>query len=150
MKTVLLSVTILLLIVSCKSKKKTDSSGYNVLIDTGAVIKKVDNPPPTTDNQLSIVGKWVVIDGSFSEEMTTEQMNKIIGKATVEFFADGKVAAISVEDTDNGTYTFDQKLNKLTIHSERDETQQFSIEWKDEMLMMTNEEGSMTLKRFAK
>ncbi len=148
MKILLLPVTVLLLISSCKNKKSVGTPEDNYSGNTNEVIK-TNEKPALIENETSLVGKWIVIDGDFSEEMTKEEREEIVGKASVEFFADGKFAAISPEDNDNdkGTYTFDAKANKLTINSEEDNIQVFSITWIGGNLKMTGKEGSMTLKR---
>ena len=106
--------------LACKNKKNSRTSEDKLSGNTNEVIT-TNIDASIIENEIPIVGKWVVIDADFSEKMTKEEREEIIGKATVEFFADGKFTAISPADNDNdkGTYTVDAKANKLTFKSER-------------------------------
>jgi hypothetical protein len=142
---------LMFLFVACKNKKNAGSIENKPSGNTTEVVK-TNEEPPLFENETSLIGKWVVIDADFSEKMTKEERDAIVGKATVEFFADGKFTTISPEDndTDKGTYSFDAKANKLTIISQEGDIKAFSIIWIDGHLKMTSEEGSMILKRSGK
>lgn len=135
MKKLLLPFLVLLL-VACKSGKKTETVA--------------GKDPVTMEDAKSIIGKWVVTDAKFDEEMTEEEKKEIIGVATMEFMTDGRYEALASGDDEKGTYTFDSKTNKLIISPEGDEKQELSVEWGDGTIKLINKELSMTFKRFGK
>jgi len=138
MKKLLLPL-LLILFVACKNEKKKEAAGKD---------------PAMAENKKSVIGKWVVIDGKFDEEMTEEERKNVIGKNTLEFFPGGKLTGISASETINGTYYLTEKADMIILNfaeeGDTDEIDSLSIDWKDDIITIYDKEGSITLKRIIK
>lgn len=149
MRILLFSLFLFSFLCSFKNGKTSEHSNL-FLADFSHLEKTPLSNNKENDNQLSILGKWVVTDAQLGEEMTKEEREEIIGKATIEFFADGKFEAVSETEVSKGTYSFDLKRNKLTIKTKEGETQVFSVSWTNDVMKLSNKEGWMTVKRIRK
>lgn len=127
---------LLILFIACKNEKKKEVAGKD---------------PVMTENKRSVIGKWVVIDGKFDEEITEEERKNIIGKNTLEFYPGGKLTGRSASDTIYATYSLTEKADMIILNFDEegdpDETDSLSIDWKDDIITISDKEGSMTLKR---
>jgi hypothetical protein len=67
----------------------------------------------------------------------------------MEFTADGKYLGLIHTEKQNGSYKFDADKEKLLISIITNEakTDSFTVKWEKELLTLTNNEGTVKLKR---
>jgi hypothetical protein len=84
-------------------------------------------------------------------DMNEEEKKEIIEHSSLEFTADGKFTATKKDDDPaTGTYTYDEKEKTLVVTNKEtgsNDSQKFTIAWEDDLLLLTNEEGTVKLKR---
>jgi hypothetical protein len=99
----------------------------------------------------SLIGKWKVtgVDKAFiqNQALSADEVKNVIEKATVEFTKDGKVISMQPPDIKLNTYTYDEAQNRLTMVIVDKEAMTFSIKLEKDKLEMSNDNGTMTLKR---
>ncbi len=99
--------------------------------------------------ETTLAGKWKIVEMNISD-MDEEEKNEIMNKALLEFSADGKyIATRSASDIINGSYVYNEKEKTLSVSNNEDDgkAQLFTISWENGLLLMTNEEGTVKLKR---
>jgi hypothetical protein len=82
-------------------------------------------------------------------DLEEEEKKEMIDNIRVEFTPDGKFFGYNKDKKQEGTYTYNKKDKLLTINNaERgDKPEKFTIGWEEELLLMTNEEGTVKLKK---
>jgi hypothetical protein len=119
MKKIIIALLVLVTI-SCKQNKNTPSA--------------------------SLTGKWVLTEIP-GENMNDGELQKEIGKASIEFWADGRYTTIDSEDTMKGTYVFDEKGRHLTIISPNMVTTHLEVVFKKNTIILTGEESKAVFKK---
>lgn len=140
MKKILLPV-ILALTISCHHDKKVSAADKNTSIDASS--SNEETVPGDADNP--ILGKWRVVDATFSD-MSEQERKNVIGKASLEFFRGDRVISDAQGSIDTALYLFDKTSRKLKVTSAND-TQEFTVEWIEGKMKMTNEEGWALLEK---
>jgi hypothetical protein len=141
MKILILSFTAAILLTACDSNKKdketavqTDSTGNKKTGDAGA--------------EASLVGKWKPVEMNL-KGMSEEEKKSMVENIRLEFTASGQYFGINRENKQEGTYTYDPKTKTLDVVNgfNTSEVEHFTIGWEDELLLMTNNEGTVKLRR---
>lgn len=97
---------------------------------------------------MSIAGKWKPVEMNIGD-MNEEQKKEALNNTLIEFSEDGKYTTTTTEKKDNGTYTYNANDKTLVVNpaTEEGRVQRFTIGWDKDDMLMTNEEGSVKLKR---
>ncbi len=148
MKILILSFTAAILLTACDSNKKekndlkdkesseqTDSTGDN----------KTANEVPA---ETSIAGKWKPVEMNL-KGMSEEEKKEMAKDIILEFTATGGYFAVNKGNRQEGTYTYDAKNKTLSIKNNANsmEVENFTIGWDGDLLLMTNDEGTVKLRR---
>lgn len=98
--------------------------------------------------EMTVTGKWKPVEMNI-REMNEAEIKDAIEYTIIEFSDDGKFTANSKENKQNGTYTYNKEDKTLIVIREtaEDHTQKFTIGWDEGDMLMTNEEGTVKLKR---
>ncbi|MCX6319678.1 MAG: hypothetical protein NTW29_20535 [Bacteroidetes bacterium] len=94
----------------------------------------------------ALTGKWIVTELP-AENLKEEELEKEIGKASIEFTADGRYTTIDSEETEKGTYVYDEKTSRLIIIAPGNDTTRVEVVFKGKTLILTGEEGKVVLKK---
>jgi hypothetical protein len=141
MKPILFSLLAFVTMIACKNKNdKPAATG-----DSTAITQKEVEMPPAVK---SVAGKWKPVAINIAN-MPEEEKKEMIANIRIEFTEDGKFIGVNKDNKQEGTYTWNEKENLLTVYnSSRDnKPEKFTIGWEDDLLLMTNEEGTVKLKK---
>ena len=96
----------------------------------------------------TVQGKWKPVTVAL-KNMSENEKHGLLTHLTLEFTANGNFVNTIKEQKITGTYVYDEKTNSLTIdtHDSKESTQEFTISWENNMMVMTNEEGTVKLKK---
>ncbi len=148
MKLLLIPVAILIL-ASCNTKKKTATDSGEPAADTTASTTTVekDQPPVAAETTgSSIVGKWKPVEANM-KDMDEEEKKEFLNDASIEFTAAGKYIALSKEDNETGTYSYDENTKMLTTTSPDGTAEKIKATISNDKLTVYNEDGTMVFKR---
>ncbi len=148
MKLLLIPVAILIL-ASCNNKKKTTTDSGEPAADTSATTTTVekDQPPVAAETTASsIVGKWKPVEANM-KDMDEEEKKEFLNDASIEFTAAGKYIALSKEDNETGTYSYDENTKMLTTTSPDGTAEKIKAVISNDKLTVYNEDGTMVFKR---
>jgi len=144
----LLLVPVAALLLAACNNKKTNPDIDKAPADTATVIE-IDEPVAETVSVASITGKWKPVEIDMTDMDLDEKM-EILEHATIEFTADGKYIALSNEENETGTYTYDEKTKMLTSISSDGTSEVIKAEISNDKLRVTTEDGTMTFKRISR
>lgn len=133
----LIPVLALLALLACNNKSETKTETK----DTAAAEVKADPQVP----DRSLVGKWHPVQVDVAR-MNEDEKKQLIDSATIEFTSDGRIVTQMKSTTRTGTYMFSEQDSKLMTKIE-DKDEKFDIAWENGLLKMTNEEGTVTMRR---
>jgi hypothetical protein len=131
-KFLLLLIGITLSVVSCKDKAE-----------------KVGTEAADVVAGKSVVGKWKPVEVDI-KEMSEDEKNMMKENVTLEFNKDGTYTFRNKERKQEGNYTFDQatkKLKAVPTAPDSERTEEFTINWEGDLMLMVNEEGTVKLKK---
>jgi hypothetical protein len=94
----------------------------------------------------SLIGKWKPVEMNF-QSMREDEKKELIENTIIEFAADGKFIANRNQEKREGTYTYDEKNQKLTTIMKEGKTEQFTISWEGDKLVITSPEGVVKMNR---
>ena len=144
MRTLLIPFAALTIFVSCAGDKK-DQPGKDSLPPKDSAVNKTDL---SEKEESSLVGRWKPVDMNLkgiSEEDKKDMTTNII----LEFTREGKYTGYNKESKQEGTYSYDPATKKLSVTSNSSSVNMeiFTIGWETDLLLMTNDEGTVKLKR---
>ncbi len=146
---VLLIPSALLLLSACSNNKKNEKGKEGMPPDTTTAAVRDEVSDPFTDvAERSITGSWRPVAMNI-QDMAEEEKKEMIANIRLEFTGDGKFAGFNKEKKQEGTYTYSAKDQLLTIlnTARGDKPEKFSIGWEDDLLLMTNKDGTVKLKK---
>lgn len=108
------------------------------------IVVGCNNNKTASRNQLA--GKWVVHELP-DTEMDKEELDEIIGKATIEFTADGKYTTTDSEETESGQYLYDEKSGRITMIAPGEDTTILECSFQNNFLTLDSKEGKVKLKK---
>jgi hypothetical protein len=101
------------------------------------------------DSKKSVAGKWKPVEINIAG-MSDEEKKTLIDSTIIEFSNDGKFTNNSKSQKLTGTYIYNEKDSTLTATNSSGEggkAQKFTIGWEADKMLMTNEEGTVKLKK---
>jgi hypothetical protein len=99
-----------------------------------------------TASRNHLTGKWVVYELP-DTEMNKEELDEVIGKATIEFTTDGKYTTTDNEETENGQYLYDEKSGRITMIAPGEDTTILECSFQNNFLTIASKEGKAKLKK---
>ena len=144
MRTLLPAIVALTLFVSCAGDKK-DPSGKETTALKDTAVSKTD---PGEKEELSFIGKWKPVEMNL-KGISEEEKKELKSNITLEFTRDGLYIGQNKESKQEGTYSYDPVTKKLSVTSKTNsgDKEIFSIGWEGDLLLMTNDEGTVKLMR---
>ncbi|MGQ0739630.1 MAG: hypothetical protein ACT4OJ_11260 [Bacteroidota bacterium] len=147
---ILLIPAVILLMTACGNNKKNEKDKVETAADTTTATIKEDagNPVAADDKKGSITGIWKPADVNI-RDIDEEEKKEMTANIRIEFTGDGKFFGYNKEKKQEGTYTYNEKDGQLTVLnvSRGDKAEKFTIGWEDGLLLMTNEDGTVKLKK---
>jgi len=142
---VLLISVILVLLSACGDNKKTGKEEAAATDSTALAKEETRVAEP---EEKSITGTWKPVEMNL-RDMDEENKKETMANVRIEFTAEGKFFGYNKDKKQEGTYTWDEKENQLTVvnTARGDKPEKFRIAWEDDLLLMTNEEGTVKLKK---
>ncbi len=144
MRTSLIVIAVLALCVSCAGDKKEAPGKESIALKDSAanktnLIEKED---------LSLVGRWKPVEMNLPG-ITEEEKKDMKENIILEFTREGNYTGYNKENKQEGTYSYDANTKKLSVENKANsmDKEVFTIGWEDGLLMMTNEEGTVKLKK---
>lgn len=135
MKLLIPILFIVLLACNNKAENKTETK------DTTASQAEVREPV----YNRSLLGKWRPVEVDMPG-MADTRKQELIDSAHYEFTSAGQVIITMKDDRRTGTYMYSEQDSKL-ISQIGNKEEKFSISWDKELLKMTDENGTVVLKR---
>jgi hypothetical protein len=144
MRTLLPVLVALTLFISCAGDKK-DPSGKEPTSLKDSAVNKTD---PGEKEELSLIGRWKPVEMNI-KGISEEEKKELKSNITLEFSRDGRYIGQNKESTQEGTYSYDPATKKLSVTSntKSGDKEIFTVGWEDDLLLMTNDEGTVKLKR---
>ena len=125
-----------LFLLACNNKaedKTTKTDTSTVGTNTDVVINR------------TLVGTWKPVQVDIAR-MNEAERKELMDSATIQFTSDGQIHTTMKERRNSGTYMYSEQDSKLTTRIDNRE-EKFNIAWDSELLRMTNEEGTVVMKR---
>lgn len=98
-------------------------------------------------NKESVTGVWKPVELNM-KEVDEKEKAEILSKATIEFTNDGKYISKFGEEMEQGTYTYNEKDQRLITRSDKEREEKFSVSWEDEIIVLTKGDGeSLKMKK---
>lgn len=85
-----------------------------------------------------LIGTWRPVELS-GMDMDEEEKKNILEKASIEFTKEGKYFSRFDGEDQDGTWTYDEKIKKLsTDPANGDNKELFSVDWSEDTLLLIN------------
>jgi len=141
------SLATLIILASCAGDKKEKQAG-NGKDSTGQTNHKGEEDQKPATKSESVIGRWKPVEMNL-KGMDEQEKKDLMAGLTLEFDKDGRFFAHNNENKQEGTYSYDPATQKMTVvnTSRGNDTEHFTISWEKGLLLMTNEEGTVTLER---
>jgi hypothetical protein len=125
--------------LACNNKDGKKENGKS---DTTAT--EVVEKPVVYDRSLP--GKWKPVKVEIAD-MSEADKQDLLNNAVIEFTTDGQFLTTMKDKTNTGTYVFSEQDSKLMTRTSSDREENFSISWDKDLLKLTNDEGTVTMKK---
>jgi hypothetical protein len=114
---------------------------FLLLIPTMMLILCCNN---NTGGSKSLFGKWRPVDVNF-RDMSEADKKDVLETASIELMKDSSYVSVHDKNKKTGTYTV--RNGQLITRSTDDSEEKFTINWDGNKLLLSNSEGSITLKK---
>lgn len=147
MKILVLSFTAAILLTACDSNKKNKSD-----LQEKETSEQTDSTGDKKTAEIPadapITGKWKPVEMNL-KGMSEEEKKEMGKDILLEFTATGNYSGVNKGNRQEGTYMYEAANKKLTIKSNANsmEVETFTIGWEGDLLLMTNDEGTVKLRR---
>lgn len=144
MRTLFFALTAMSIFLSCAGDKK-EQPGKDSPSPKDTSVNKKDL---SEKEGSSLVGRWKPVDMNL-KGIQEEEKKEMTANIILEFTQDGKYIGRNKDSKQEGTYSWDPVTKKLAVTNNAisKDTELFTVGWEDDLLLMTNDEGTVKLKR---